>query len=172
MIATLHSGRALELKPTPEGHWAHKREETASILFSEQGWDVHRSDTAGRTAVAEKNFSNYGAPTLLLFCVSKQLTDNLQDMASLGVYLGNIMGLLWERGVGSCAQGSVAGYSWVIGEVLDEVAERKWTGKKGLEDDLVVVCGLAVGYADENKRIVGTFRMEKDGYMDHVEFFD
>jgi nitroreductase len=54
----------------------------------------------------------------------------------MGLFLQNVMLGLAARGLGSCPQYSVARYPQVIRRVL------------GLKPDRLIVCGLAVGYAD------------------------
>lgn len=70
----------------------------------------------------------------------------------VGMFLQTFLLALNDNGVGSCCLISVAGYP--------EVLKREF----GMQEDLVPLCGLAIGYSDEssvNKVDMGREEMGK-----------
>ena len=75
-------------------------------------------------------------------------------MKSLAVMLG-----LLARGLGSCPQASVAGYSDAIREHL------------GFGADRLIVCGMSIGYPDEAAPVNG-FVPERAPLDDYTQWFE
>jgi nitroreductase len=159
LVSTFRSGRVMELRPTPS-KFMSRVEKMGSVLYgSETGFGIARDDKAARMDAIAFNFRNYDAPCLALFCIDTSLVETPADVASVGIYLENVILLLWERGLGSIPQASIGGYPDVF---RDEV---------GLSEDLVIVCGLGIGYPDE-KAPVSAMRMPKNEWREHVTFFE
>ncbi len=93
---------------------------------------IARDDAAGRNRHLRDNFDFYGAPVALIV----HLPGNAQAGTFLetGMFVQNVMLGLVARGLGSCPQYSVTGYSDTIRRAL------------GLSDDRLIVCGMSVGY--------------------------
>lgn len=159
LVSTFRSGRAMELRPTPP-KFVPRVEKMGSVLYgSETGFNIARDDKAARTDAIAFNFRNYGAPCLALFCMDKSLVETPADVASVGIYLENVILMLWESGLGTIPQASMGGYPDVF---RDEI---------GLSEDLVIVCGLGIGYPDE-KAPVSAMRMPKNEWREHVAFIE
>lgn len=58
------------------------------------------------------------------------------DALSVGMYLQTLLLGLTERGLGTCVEVSVAGYSEILRKEL------------GIAEELQILCGVAIGYAD------------------------
>ncbi|TGJ81103.1 hypothetical protein E0Z10_g7672 [Xylaria hypoxylon] len=59
-----------------------------------------------------------------------------QEAFSVGMYVQTFLLALTEEGVGSCVEISVAGYPDVVKKEV------------GIDDDLQVLCGIAIGFED------------------------
>ena len=77
----------------------------------------------------------------------------------MGFFLQNIMLGLVARGLGSCPQASVTGYSDCIRAEL------------GLGADRLIVCSLAVGYPDP-RATVNAFAPERADLAEYVRWLD
>ena len=106
----------------------------------------------GRAAAVRQNYEFFGAPVAAIVCMDREL--GLADALSVGMYLQTLLLALTERGVGTCAEVSVAGYPAVLRSIL------------GLGDELDIFCGVAIGYSDEgfpaNSLVVGREEVEKN----------
>jgi len=100
---------------------------------------VPRSDRPGKLRQLRKNFAFFGAPVGLIFTIKRQM-EPIQ-WTDLGIYIQTILLLATEQGLGSCAQGAWSFYPQTLKRVL------------GLPDDEIVVCGMALGHADESAPI-------------------
>jgi hypothetical protein len=67
--------------------------------------------------------------------------------------------LLWEEGLGSIPQMTMAWYPEVFKEEI------------GLSEDLQIICGLAIGYPDEDANVVKV-RIPKRRWEEHVTFWE
>ncbi|KAI1346828.1 oxidoreductase [Xylaria sp. FL0043] len=111
------------------------------------GWGLARDDVEGRRAAVLRNFDFFGAPVAVLVCMSRELRGT--EALSVGMYLQTFLLALTEMGVGSCVEISVAGYPDVV---------RK---EVGIPEDLVLLCGVAVGFEDTEAR-VNRIRVDRD----------
>jgi len=87
-----------------------------------------------------------------------------QDLATgswldYGMFLENIMLLAREAGLHTCPQAAWPDYHQAIRRVLP------------LSEDEIVVCGMALGYAD-TQAIENTLVTEREPLSGFVEFFD
>lgn len=92
-------------------------------------------DAAAARAHLRDNLRFYGAPAALVCHVPGDAVPG--TFLETGLFLQNVMLGLVARGLGSCPQFSVAGYADALRRKLDIDADR------------IIVCTLAVGYADE-----------------------
>lgn len=81
-----------------------------------------------------RNFLFFDAPVGMIFTIHRDLATG--SWLDYGMYLQNIMLLAREQGLHTCPQAAWADYHAVIRQVLP------------LDDDEIVVCGMALGYAD------------------------
>ncbi len=123
--------------PTYTGVHADRRREAGRQMYAHLG--IAREDHAARGAQMLRNFDFFGAPHLAVLTVDADLGS--YGVLDCGGYLATLMLLLGDAGLGTCALGSLAMYSDVVRSHL------------GLEDDRLLVCGLAFGHPDSEARI-------------------
>ena len=117
--------------PLPPQYLARRRE-CGFGLYGALG--VARGDLAGRKAYRAANYAFFGAPVGMVFTIDRRLS--LGSWLDYGMFLQTAM--LTARGLGlhTCAEGSIAEYPDVVRSQL------------GLPDEELVLCGMALGYAD------------------------
>jgi nitroreductase len=104
------------------------------------GWDLYgtlgiaRGESAKMRAQHRRNFQFFDAPVGMVFTVHRGLATG--SWLDYGMFLENIMVAARGRGLDTCAQAAWTHYHKVIRPVL------------GLAEEEVVVCGMALGYAD------------------------
>jgi nitroreductase len=104
------------------------------------GWGLYgllgigKGDTAKMKAQHRRNFQFFDAPVGMIFTVDRRLATG--SWLDYGMFLQNIMTAARGRGLDTCAQAAWSHYHTAIRPVL------------GLAPEEVVVCGMALGYAD------------------------
>jgi nitroreductase len=96
---------------------------------------IERADTAARGRQTGRNFLFFDAPVGLIFTIHAALTKH--SWLDFGLFLQNLMLAAHARGLSTCPQVSFVRYERVIAERL------------ALATDEAVVCGMSLGYADE-----------------------
>jgi nitroreductase len=97
---------------------------------------IDKADVASRARATGRNFDFFGAPVGLIFTIDAQLKK--YSWLDCGIFLQTLMLAARARGLDTCAQVSFARYQTVIAQKLK------------LEPGFDVVCGMSLGYADEN----------------------
>lgn len=100
---------------------------------------IARGDTAAMQAQHRRNFQFFDAPVGLIFTIDRRLETG--SWLDYGMFLQNIIIAARARGIDSCAQAAWSQYHTVIREVL------------GLPQEDIVVCGMALGYADPDAAV-------------------
>ncbi len=118
---------------------------------------IARDDQAGRRTHLRDNFRFYGAPAALIFHLPSNAAPG--TFLEMGFFVQNVMLGLVARGLGSCPQASVAGYSEAIREHL------------GLGAGRLIVCGMSVGYPDDTAP-VNRFAPERAPLSDFTQWFE
>ena len=99
-----------------------------------------------------RNFMFFDAPVGLIFTMDRQLGQGM--FIDYGMFMGNLMTAARAIGLDTCPQAAFADYHGTIRELLS------------LPDHEIVVCGMALGYADpdapENR--LRTAREPVDGF--------
>ncbi|HEX4252702.1 MAG TPA: nitroreductase [Pseudonocardia sp.] len=96
-------------------------------------------DTVARLAHHRRNYDFFGAPVGMILTVSRHpLAGGLVDA---GLFLQAVMLAAREAGLDTCAQASFIDFYPVLRRHLP------------IPDDQLVVCGLALGYADRDHRL-------------------
>ena len=72
-------------------------------------------------------------------CIEKSLAT--PDIVSVGMYLQTLILLPSEQGLGTIPQVSLVGYPELIRQELE------------IEEDMTVLCGLAIGFTDETRSL-------------------
>lgn len=127
------------------------------------GWDLYallgleRDNKAGIHQQHGRNYQFFDAPVGLIFTV-----DRIMAMGSwldYGMFLQNIMLAARARGMDTCPQAAFTQYHRVIQELLQ------------FPDNEMVVCGMALGYADLGK-IENTLVTERAPVSEFSVFYD
>lgn len=130
-----------------------RRREVGWSLYNLLG--IQKGDRARTHAQHRKNFQFFDAPVGMIFTIHRDLATG--SWLDYGMFMQNVMLLAREQGLHTCPQAAWADYHQAVRDVLQ------------LTDDEIVVCGLALGYADpdaiENSLV--TTRVALD---DHVTF--
>lgn len=109
-----------------------RRFEVGEMLYGAIG--IEREDRKGRAIWFSRNFQFFGAPVGLFLTLDRQMGP--PQWGDAGMILQNIMLLLCEAGLDSCAQECWAVYPQTIGAFLGTPANRiLWTG-------------MSIGYKD------------------------
>ncbi len=104
------------------------------------GWDLYGLLGIGKAerdkmhAQHRRNFQFFDAPVGVIFTIHRALATG--SWLDYGMFLQNMMLLAREQGLHTCPQAAWADFHRPIRQVLS------------LSEEEVVVCGLAVGYAD------------------------
>ncbi len=118
---------------TPE--YDRRRKSVGKQLYTLLG--VPKGDTAGMTRQFRKNYEFFGAPVGMILCVDRDMGDG--QWIDCGIFLDQLMLLAREKGLHTCPQAAFGRYQQVVRREL------------GISEEQVVICGLALGYADENE---------------------
>lgn len=95
---------------------------------------IERHDKDRQKIAWENNYRFFGAPVGLLFFIDKRL--NKGSWMDMGMFLQNAMLTARSLGLETCPQASLGEYPDIVRQTL------------GIPEQLAVVCGMSVGYAD------------------------
>jgi nitroreductase len=135
LAEALLEAAAIELPVTtglPASHLPLRRE-LGALVYGSMG--IARADADARHTAQLRNFEFFRAPMAGAVCMHRDLGQ--ADAVGVGMYLQTLLLALTERGLGTCVQVSIAAYPDIVRGVL------------GIPDELSVLCGLAIGYADD-----------------------
>jgi len=108
----------------------------------ELGWSLYgllgikKGEREKARAQHRRNFLFFDAPQGMIFTLHRDLKTG--SWLDYGMFIQNIMLLAREAGLHTCPQAAWADYHRAIREVLP------------ISDEETVVCGLSIGYADDN----------------------
>jgi nitroreductase len=100
---------------------------------------IAREDKTRRLAQFARNYEFFGAPAAMFFCIDRIM--GADQWADVGMFMQNIMLLAREHGLHTCPQEAWASWHRTVSEFL------------GLSPELMLFCGLAIGYRDESAPI-------------------
>ena len=109
-----------------------RRRQVGWALYNLLG--IKKGDREATHAQHRRNFKFFDAPVGLIFTIHRDLATG--SWLDYGMYLQNIMLLAREQGLHTCPQAAWADYHAVLREQLP------------MEPKELVVCGMAIGYAD------------------------
>jgi nitroreductase len=138
-----------ELKQPYKG----RRSKCAEDMYATIG--VPRTDRPGRLAHFARNFRCFGAPVALFFAIDRQMGPG--QWADLGMFIQSIMLLAREHGLATCAQEAWAMWHKTV------------AGFVGIPPELMLFCGMALGYADPSAPI-NRLRTERAGLEAFASF--
>jgi len=107
------------------------------------GWDLYallgltRDNKAGMAAQHGRNYRFFDAPVGLIFTIDRVMEQG--SWLDYGMFLQNIMVAARGRGLDTCPQAAFTQFHRIIREHL------------GLPHNEMVVCGMALGWADPDK---------------------
>jgi nitroreductase len=97
---------------------------------------IDRDDATGRDAQTARNYKFFGAPVEIFFFAHKSL--GVYSVSDVSFFAQNLMLSAQARGLGTCAQGSVAMWSKVVRKEFKVPRHYK------------LAYGLAIGYASDD----------------------
>lgn len=129
----------------------------------ECGWGLYgtlgigRGDHEKSKAYRAGNYTFFGAPAGLVFTIERKLEKG--SWLDYGMFLQTLMLAARARGLHTCAEASIASYPDVVRRELQ------------LSNDWVVICGMAMGYADGDA-VVNTFQPPRIELGEYATFLD
>lgn len=129
----------------------------------QNGWalygllDIGKGDKDRMHAQHQRNYQFFDAPVGLMFTVSRVMGRG--SLMDYGMFLENLM--LAARGFGlhTCPQAAWNHFSKIILPII------------GAGEDEMLVCGMALGYADENE-VVNTLETPREAVADFTTWLD
>ncbi|HEY3869875.1 MAG TPA: nitroreductase [Actinocrinis sp.] len=138
-----------DLKPP----YLERKFQAGAKRFSALG--IARADEGARNRHIAENWSCFGAPAAL-FCYIDRSMGSAQ-WADIGMYLQSVMLLLRAEGLHSCPQKAWSVYQKTVAQVVAPSPE------------LILFCGMSIGYADETERFAW---MDRAPLAETVTFLD
>ncbi len=129
----------------------------------ECGWGLYgllgigRGDREKSKAYRARNYDFFGAPVGLVFTIERKLEKG--SWLDYGMFLQTLMLAARAKGLHTCPEASIANYPDVVRREL------------GIADEWIVVCGMALGYADPDAQI-NTFQPPRIGVDEYAVFLD
>jgi len=127
------------------------------------GWDLYallgltRDNKAGMAAQHGRNYRFFDAPVGLVFTIDRVMEQG--SWLDYGMFLQNIMVAARGRGLDTCPQAAFTQFHRII------------AGQLQLPDNEMVVCGMALGFADPDK-IENTLITEREAVSGFTHFVD
>ncbi len=129
----------------------------------ECGWGLYGTLGIGRgeheksKAYRASNYTFFGAPAGLVFTIERKLEKG--SWLDYGMFLQTLMLAARAKGLHTCAEALIASYPAVVRRELS------------LSNDWVVICGMAMGYADGDA-VVNTFQPPRIELGEYATFLD
>lgn len=127
------------------------------------GWDLYgllgieKGDKARMHEQHAQNYRFFGAPVGLFFTINR--TMELGSWLDYGMFLQAVMTGARGRGLDTCPQAAFIQFHTIVAAHL------------GMPDDEQLVCGMSLGFADENA-LVNTLRTEREPVARFTRFLD
>jgi nitroreductase len=127
------------------------------------GWDLYsllgltRDNKAGMAAQHARNYRFFDAPVGLIFTIDRIMEQG--SWLDYGMFLQNIMVAARGRGLDTCPQAAFTQYHRVIAQQL------------GLPENEMVVCGMALGWADPGQ-VENSLVTEREPVAHFARFMD
>ncbi|MFG2606012.1 nitroreductase [Streptomyces sp. NPDC048514] len=126
--------------------------------FGEQRYGslgIAREDWEARQRAASANWDCFGAPAALFCYIDRDM--GRPQWSDVGMYLQTVMLLLRAEGLHSCPQMAWAKFHKTVAEVLAP------------PDELVLFCGMSIGFADTTAHAARTGRAPLDETVTFVD---
>jgi nitroreductase len=127
------------------------------------GWGLYgtlgiaRGDRAKSKAYRATNYNFFGAPAGLIFTIERRLEKG--SWLDYGMFLQTIMLAARAKGLHTCPEAAIASYPDIVRREL------------GVSGDWVVICGMAMGYADPDA-VINTFQPPRIAVDEYAVFLD
>jgi nitroreductase len=127
------------------------------------GWDLYallgltRDNKAGMAAQHGRNYHFFGAPVGMIFTIDRIMEQG--SWLDYGMFLQNIMVAARGRGLDTCPQAAFTQFHRIIAAEL------------GLSENEMIVCGMALGYADPDK-VENTLVTEREPVSAFARFIE
>jgi nitroreductase len=141
-------GEAMDYAIYPPSLWdpyRRRRFEGGEALYETLG--IPRGDRIARLTQLMRNGELFGAPVGVFVCIDRKLGP--PQWSDLGMYIQTFLLLAEEQGLATCAQEYWARYPRTLARLLD------------LPEEMMVFCGVALGWADESHPI-NSLRTSRD----------
>ena len=103
-----------------------------------------------------KNFEFFDAPVALFFAIDREMQEG--QWSDLGMFIQSIMLLAREEGLHTAPQEAWAIWYKSVGDFLK------------IPDELMLFCGMGIGYADENHPI-NSWRTDREAVDNFTTFY-
>lgn len=124
--------------------YKERRKDCGLTMYQALG--IGREDRDKQKAAWYRNYRFFDAPVGLLFLIDAQLEKG--SWLDLGMFIQNVMLAARGQGLETCPQASLAEYPDIVRDQL------------ALAADQLVVCGMALGYADPEQP-VNQYRLDR-----------
>lgn len=131
-----------------------RRREVGKKMYSILG--IAKDDKIRAKEQWMANYISFNAPVALYFFIDKTL--KFGSYLDYGMFLQSIMLLATNLGLSTCAQGSLSDYPDIVKSNL------------GIKKDKILLCGMALGYADENAKI-NKFQADRINLEEFAKFY-
>lgn len=127
------------------------------------GWGLYgtlgigRGDHDKSRAYRARNYNFFGAPAGLVFTIDRKLEKG--SWLDYGMFLQTLMLAARARGLHTCPEASIANYPDIVRREL------------GLGADRVVICGMAMGYADP-QAVINSFQPPRIAVDEYATFLE
>jgi nitroreductase len=135
--------------------YSTRRKECGMALYG--ALDIKREDKQRRMEQWVANYRAFDAPVMLFFTMDRHLeTGSYMDY---GMFLQSVMLAAMDHGLTTCPQAALGEYPALV------------RGYLGLDEDQVVVCGMALGYED-TEAPVNNYRTVREDVAGFTTFLD
>src|SRR6185503_509904 len=127
------------------------------------GWGLYgtlgigRGDHAKSRAYRASNYDFFGAPVGLVFTIERKLEKG--SWLDYGMFLQTLMLGARARGLHTCPEAAIASYPDIVRREL------------GIGPEWIVICGMALGYADPDA-LVNTYQPPRIDVEEYAVFLD
>jgi len=127
------------------------------------GWGLYSTLGIGRgereksRAYRATNYNFFSAPVGLIFTIDRKLERG--SWLDYGMFLQTIMLAARAEGLHTCAEAAIASYPDIVRREL------------GITPDWIVICGMAMGYADP-EAVINTFQPPRIELDEYATFLD
>ena len=139
-----------------EDPYKSRRFACGMALYHARG--IERDDLAARDKSWKENFYFFHAPVAMIVLVPKAMS-HIGSWIDMGMFTQNMLLAARGHGLETCAQASWAKFPDLIRDAL------------GLTDDWLVMCGVAMGYADPDDP-VNQYRTAREAVDAFTTFYD